>query len=48
VNKKLLLTMFSAVIIFALVGGVIWLTRPPAMPPAQTVEQSIPDDHIPR
>jgi hypothetical protein len=46
--QKLLFAIFFAVLILALAVGALWLARPPAMPAAQPVEQTIPDDHIPR
>jgi hypothetical protein len=29
-------------------GGLVWLSHSSMMPPTQKVEQTIPDDHIPR
>ncbi|MGE3624408.1 MAG: hypothetical protein AB7H77_11135 [Bdellovibrionales bacterium] len=29
-------------------GGILWLARADLMPPVHTVNEALPDDHIPR
>jgi hypothetical protein len=40
--------LILAVLLLVIVGGLVWLSHAPMMPPVQKMEQAIPDDHIPR
>jgi hypothetical protein len=46
-HPKLSLIILAALGVIA-AGIIVWLASPPPMPPAQKIEQTIPDDHIPR
>lgn len=40
--------LFLAILLLVFAGGLVWLSHSSMMPPTQKVEQTIPDDRIPR
>jgi len=44
-RMSMVLILAAAIVVFA---GLAWLVASPVAPTTQTVEQTIPDDHIPR
>jgi len=47
-RRKNLAAIGSIIFLFALLGGgILWLSTAHVAPPATTIEQAVPDDHIP-